>query len=56
MFSSPSLGHPRACGLVWSMLDAWGARTLLESKRPTIFLEGEVHRQNAVANFADGGK
>ena len=38
------------------MLDALGAFDPGSNPgRPTIFLEGEVHRQNAVANFADGG-
>ena len=45
-----------ARGLVWSMLDALGAFDPGSNPgRPTIFPEGEVHRQNVVANFAEGG-
>ena len=45
-----------ARGLVWSMLDALGAFDPGSNPgRPTKFHEGEVHRQNAVAIYADGG-
>ena len=38
------------------MLDALGAFDPGSNPgRPTILLEGEVHRQNVVANFAEGG-
>ena len=49
-------GKTRARGLVWSMLDALGAFDPGSNPgRPTKFHEGEVHRQNAVAIYADGG-
>ena len=39
------------------MLDALGAFDPGSNPgRPTILLEGEVHRQNVVANFAEGGE